>query len=98
MKRRELLKMFGVAPAVILTPGLLMPIQVPKLRGGWSHVYPPTSAISGSDIVVTVSGPDRGYLIGGETITLTLSGDCWVCEDEFNNNRQAIIDGLRVMK
>ncbi len=27
MKRRDLLKMFGVAPAVILTPGLLMPIH-----------------------------------------------------------------------
>ena len=27
MKRRDLLKLFGVAPAVILTPGLLMPVK-----------------------------------------------------------------------
>ena len=27
MKRRAILKMFGVAPAVILTPGLLMPVR-----------------------------------------------------------------------
>lgn len=46
MKRRDLLKMFGVAPAIILTPNLLMPVR---------PMLPPLIVAPGKSTIMTGS-------------------------------------------
>lgn len=73
MKRRQLLKLFGVAPAVILTPGLLMPVKKIIHNDGimLNSIQHPGFGLAalkpeGGDIIYD---PRSEFTINGDTIT-----------------------------